>query len=353
MSLFPPQGAKFDHQPMPIDLMRFEVLSRTIKTNEGRPIAPSPWSCDYRDGIHNEQNDLRRCVHEFEGGLLRVESCMGNVHLCTVNLARLVHGGSHGGVIDSQKTVEHAFRELTRLLDEISVRDNPNRPDRFKFIYLELGWNILHNYKDLERRLLNAKHPWVRRTVNVIPGEGLTFPGKEFGLKIYDKSRLLKHCREIAGDVPNVTRIEVVIRGKKLKTVMGGGEFRLPPTFEECWAWFLSALYRMQFKPLKEPATRKSNNPFAELCARALNDGYLPLGMNPVDFVLRDASKSTRRRFKRSVAEIQLSLSPWSWRDFFAPSNPTPVMLLPDSMLIKRPQSLPHRGHGAQGPSLN
>lgn len=315
---------------MPFDLVRLLVMDRSPKCSDRRLVCPIGWKCKFETGAEDNVSGLKSFRYSHKASGLEVTGCMWTVDRIRVNMARLLHGGFHGGVLDAT-AIQQAFNELTRLLDEISDRRDATQPDRFKFTYVEWGWNLQMAYEDIEPRLLNIRHPWIRRTVGITAGERVSLPGENFSLKVYNKSKVLKRCREVKGECPDVTRIEIMLKGRKLYRVTGWKNYRLPPTFDECWELLLSCVEKLQFQAMKTRKTSSKQSPLAEFCAQALCDGYRPQSMNALDYVLRGASASTRYRLRKEVEAIQFELKPWSLLSFLRGMESTPVKLLPAS----------------------
>ena len=326
---------------MPLDLISISPFLRYLrKDSNNKPITPEGWSCRTYANQVGWAPGLGGSTYEYSVGKDRLIKVYADPSLITrieVNPARILHHGKHGGVIKNNDELHHAFQLLSHRLNDIS-ETNINGPERWKFNSLEIGWNLSVPFEELERHLLSIKHPWVRNRPSHCRGKEITYKGSIFTLKVYNKAALLRTCREISGATPPMTRVEVVLKGKKLFKVTGLYGYNEPFSFDDAWGWFLKCLQAMNRPTIRQCQHDQDSNALAELCACALDDRYFPSGMSPLDFVMQGKSESTRYRFAKAVNSVRMTRKPWSLLDYFPSSNPTPVELLPPTPPIASTQ---------------
>jgi len=222
------------------------------------------------------------------------------------NLARITRGG-HGGVLKSQDDIEEAFRKLNAILDEISVCEGPAL---WKLSSIELGWNLGQAFRDLETLAMGSRTEWVRKRPVHIAGEKVLFKGAVFEAKFYNKALIMYRCGELAYPNLPISRIEVTLRGYKLKEVSGAASFVPEPflSFANFRRWFRTSI--LSFENVAPLPTSEPISVTDRLLYVAIAQGWAGAkigGMTPLEFVLQRASAATRRNWERKSRKMGVS----------------------------------------------
>lgn len=253
----------------------------------------------------------------------------GIVSLVQVNLDGLMHDGQHGSLLKSQVEIDAAFQRLTELLDQVTVRMDQTQPDRWIPTKLEIGWHFPIPFQDLDGRLQSAKYPRMHLPPKCCRGHSVTFGGSERKLKFYNKTGLLRRCKQAGPDSPEITRIELVLSGKKLREVTGLTEPLQTLSFEDGRRWLREAIQQLEVPTMSVADIEHRANPRALICALADMQGWRPYGQSPLEIFVKGKSSKTRARLQKDTQSIVLSLSAWTSETLFPGGSwPAPVEIL-------------------------
>jgi hypothetical protein len=264
------------------------------------------------------------CIYIYQEGLIEVLSRNGRVRLVTVNLARLLHG-HHGGLLKNDGDIAVAFSILRQRMNDVTCGFSPIY---WRWKMMELGWNFAMEFHRLERIIATSKHDWVRKNPVTQRGTIFAFRGTDFSFKAYNKIALLEKYGEVLpGHIP-ISRIEVVLKRKKLSEVTHPNDYFCSIRFRTACQWLRSCTTKMDDVVLLDNTPGKGpKSRLALILALAEEEGWRPTGVRAFDLATENIHQRTTERLRKEVHSIVLHRSRWSWKSLF-PSDgswPPPI----------------------------
>lgn len=155
-----------------------------------------------------------------------------------VSLSRILFG-DNGYLISRQSHITTALRAVDTLLDAISRKMSVTRT----FSRVDLVWQFERAPADFHAAHSHCVHPLIRKPVVDFNNNGLEWRGTKIKIKMYDK--LLKHSTRPG----NVYRVEVELRGRRLRKILGHGQPITALDFLDCYATYRQLLCGFTTKP--------------------------------------------------------------------------------------------------------
>ena len=306
---------------MHFDRVKVEPVGRSTRYDDkDQPVSADGWTCrsysQNKDGVPG----LPVVIYIFGDNLIRVMMICGTITSVEVNLALLLFG-DHGHLLKSDAEIIAALALLEEMLDQISIKRNPATKQTWIFKSIELGWNFPGPFSFFEARVAPARHRWVRRPAQLTRGQAFKFDGENFALKFYDKGRLLKRCGEGGSSTAPMTRVEVVLKGKKLREVTGLNGPVETISFADACSWLRHCVELLDVPDAVKTAGEVDR--LAELCLLADRDRYFPNGRRVFDLLTDGACAKSAYRLRKRMAALQPMLDQWKWSNLF-PANSWP-----------------------------
>lgn len=177
-------------------------------------------------------------VAYFAQGLLRYAQA---------SLPRVLFG-NNGSVIAWQHEIDEALATLNKALDLISRRVSKGEV----FTRVDLVWQFDVQPSEFHRALLYVRHPLIRQNPIDYGNKGLEWRSRSrgAGCKIVGYDKLLKDTKTPG----NVTRLEVQLRGSRLKQLVGSGASVTRLDFAQCYQAYRTIIQKFRPKPVPKIA---------------------------------------------------------------------------------------------------
>jgi hypothetical protein len=221
--------------------------------------------------------------------------------------------GNNVRVLETEEEFEWAFGKLINQLDAISSKDG------FELTRVDLGWN--YRGKPLEFFLAHEhlNHPMVRKAVAsyIEPWEnsriivtrdnatrtGLEWQGSKIRIRFYDKTKDAKKL----GHTEQLIRVEVQLRGKLLRKLLGGNEKQ--PVHKLLWG---------KCYPVFRDILRKFPGPEVVPILDGqdkVNLAALRAGIAVFDILGKGKNRTTVHRLRKRLGRLQLRKYgvDWTW----------------------------------------
>ena len=275
-----------------------------ITTEAERFKPPSEWEVETSVTIdHNAPEDsparYRTTGKDPRSGLRFASVLEGGCDWLEVSLPKFHHGRNSACLNPDE--VEGAVGKLVTF-----CQDNSSR---FKAVHATRV-DLVAQYDYSPRAMIdahkNVRHKRVRRNTAHFFDSGLTWPGDEIRIRLYDKA-----LEEFA--VPGTTtRLEGQLRQKALRGMFGSPRRLLTLdriTGENCYQ-----AYRRLVQGFRESPVLETPNTIAGFLQIALREGWETKGgLSAFDLYTFGKSASTRRRLRREVAGASLKIHEIDW----------------------------------------
>lgn len=300
-------------------------LARPTVDLQGPGIAPPGWELrEYRSNTDGMPS-LSSVILTYGDGLIVVRAPMGRIDTVRVNMPRLLHGG-HGCLIKSPAEIKAAFDLLWAKLGEVAESLDGSR--RFTLVNIELGWNFCTSFDELARRLYLAKNPFGTPPPSYTKGMEIIFRSAEASVKIYNKTRLMRQCKEAGRDAPEVTRFEVTLKSPRIKKRWGNKELTDLIPFDTAYRWLRECVGLIEVHPV--PCAPKSMKvKLARICAEAVHRSFLIDGEPVLDFLNRGNCPKTVLERRRLAQAVSYQIDGFTWLSLFPEAGPPPPVEIP------------------------
>lgn len=264
----------------------------------------------WRRQTHGE---IETDVYEHLESGLRVSGSDGEVTKMEVSLPRLLHG-TNAKLIKSERELDDALSQALALVRQFAV---PTTMEKFWFGRADLVWQFRGNPSDFIKAHWHLRHKRVRRETGHYDGQSLYWPGCGFRVRMYDKGL------EQTGKPSDVVRVEVQLRGKRLRQLFGVQEAGLTALdFAQCYSVYRRILLEFDPKPLTEI------HGLTELLAIGEKAGWSYQGISAFDLWARRKNPRHAKAVKRKVAKVVLHDSTIKWHDLLPEDGPPPAVEL-------------------------
>lgn len=223
-----------------------------------------------------------------------------------VSAPRVLFGSNHRCIHNPEQLFEavHGTFEVARQILPGFEVDRYTRVDLAYQFRADPRWLIsVHR---------NHRHPWVRSHACEWFGESINWIGQETRIRLYDKA---KEVEKKPGDV---ARLEVQLRGRKLRKLVAGHEKRklVDLTWDRClraYEWLL-----MGFQPISTAEVSS----MVEFLSLAERDGLrFKDGRTATEVWLETKTLRHRRRVRQQMNRVRLRRNEWNWYDRFYPQG--------------------------------
>lgn len=176
-------------------------------------------------------------IHKDSG--LRAIFCAGALRRVEVSLPRLLFK-RNGKLLSSQRDIDASLNEADALLDLFSSALSHRRV----FTRVDLVWQFKGNPVEFAAAHAHCCHPMIHQPARDFRNSGLEWQGSQTKILMYDKSL------EQTGRPGNVVRVEIQLKGGKLRKVLGRGVDLTSLTFRKCYHEYRSIILRFSPKPI-------------------------------------------------------------------------------------------------------
>ena len=142
----------------------------------------------------------------------------------------------------------------------------------------------------------------------------MAFKGSEMRISMYDKTReQTKHN----GDV---VRVEVQLKGRVLKELLGGGERVTRLDFNTCYQAYRSILLGFDPSPIPDASN------IARLLAIGELEHWHSNGISQFEIYTRDMSERNVRRLQHDMASFRPAVHQIDWSELLPADGPPPAV---------------------------
>jgi len=233
----------------------------------------------------------------------------GELRYHRASLPRLLHG-QNGKLLNSQTAVDAALNLLQQKAGEIC---NFNY-DVDHFTRVDLVWQFCGDAADFILAHRNARHPRIRSGPSFYEARSMAFNGSELRIAIYDKM-LERHKRN--GDV---VRVEVQLKGRVLKELLGNGDRVTRLDFQACYRAYRGILLGFQPSPITEVGS------IAQFLALGEREGWQADGVPAFDLYTKGLCAKQISRLKRDMAACRAEVFKIDWSKLLPADGPPAVV---------------------------
>jgi hypothetical protein len=261
----------------------------------GRPISGPTTSISYDDpdtGYHAYGED-------------------GSIRYHRASLPRLLHG-QNGNLIKDQVELDRALELLHAKSDEIG---NLARSG-YHFTRVDLVWQFRGDPARFILAHRHARHPRLRGDPVLYEARSLALEGSEMRIDIYDKTR---EQFKRNGDI---VRVEVQLRGERLKEELGAGNRVTKLDFGDCYTAYRRIM--LGFCPAAIPDV----GTIGHFLAIGEREDWQAEGIPAFEIYTADLSDRQRRRLQKQMAAARPTVHQIDWAQLLpADGPPKPVDL--------------------------
>lgn len=271
---------------------------------QGRPDAASKYT-------HGQQQSFS-CDDDATGYHAHGQSSEYKHH--RASLPRLLHG-SNGKLIKTQSELDAG---LSLLLQKAGELGEPSTPD-FHFTRVDLVWQFVGDTAVYIQAHREARHPRIRRDPTRYESRSLALEGSEMRITMYDKMReLYKHNG-------NIVRVEIQLKGKRLKEELGNGNLVTELDFGRCYQAYRRIM--MGFTTEKVPRA----GTIAELLAIGEHEGWKSGGATQFEIYSNRLGVRQVMRIREAMSAFRPVVFDIDWAEILPPDGPPPpVEIGPD-----------------------
>lgn len=233
---------------------------------------------------------------------LRAKFCAKILAWVEVSLPKVLFD-NNGKLLSSQSDIRNAFRRVDGILNSFSTSGRSGRI----FRRVDLVWQFSGEpvlYANAHR---NCFHPMIRKPVVDYGNNGLAWKGSQVTIRMYDK--LLEQTKK-TGDV---VRVEVQLRGKKLRQVLANDAPVAKLDFVTCYIRYKSIVQK--FQPQSVPDVRDP----IDLLAYAQTEHGVNLWHH---WKAHYKNPQSRNRVRREYLARKLRYSEIDWDDVLPARRP-------------------------------
>lgn len=288
---------------------------RMFFPHERLPIIPHDWDfiSHHSDKVRPDGTVSRRegFKYEHRSTGLRATGDENEIKWIEVSLPRLLFG-HNGRLITSQKEIDLAMRMVSRLLKEIGVQQTALR----YFTRVDLVWQFQGDPAAFIAAHRNCKHRSIRKEAGSFDNNSLFWQGSQMRVSMYDK--VLEQTAK-RGDV---VRVEVQLRGKRLKSELSDDEYSNVTglSFHDCYQAYRRIL--LGFRPAGLPKV----GTVAELLALADRHGWTANGVRAFDLWARGKSAKQISRVRQQMDALRPEVHQIDWNKLLPVNSPPPIV---------------------------
>lgn len=233
----------------------------------------------------------------------------GELRYHRASLPRLLHG-RNGKLLNSQVEVDAAMNLLQQKAAEIC---NFNY-DVDHFTRVDLVWQFRGDAADFILAHRNTRHPRIRRGPSFYEARSMAFTGSELRIAMYDKT-LERHKQN--GDV---VRVEVQLRGRVLKELLGNGDRVTRLDLNTCYQAYRGIMLGFQPSPITEVSS------IAQFLALGEREGWQAGGIPAFDLYAKNLCPKQVFRLKRDMAACRAEVFKLDWSQLLPADGPPAVV---------------------------
>ena len=245
------------------------------------------------------------CSYEESATGYRAYGDGGCVKYHRASLPRLLYG-HNGRLIPNQPDLDAA-----RVLFQAKTEEICDLPcSSCHYTRIDLVWQFCC---DVARYILahrHARHPRLRCDPVHYEARSLALEGSDMRISFYDKT--LERFKR-PGDI---LRVEVQLRGKRLREELGAGERVTRLNFAECYA-----AYRRIMLGFCPPAIQQAGR-ISQFLAIGERDGWQANGVPAFDLYTADKSSRQVRRIQGQMAACRPAVFEIDWADILPVDGP-------------------------------
>ena len=288
---------------------------RLFFPHERLPDMPHDWDFISRhsdrvrpDGTISRRNGF---TYEHRPTGLRATGDEHEIRWIEVSLPRLLFG-HNGSLITSQEHIDQAMRALSGLLRQIGTQLTALR----YFTRVDLVWQFSGDPAAFIAAHRSCKHRSIRKEAGSFNNNSLFWQGSDMRVSMYDKAL------EQTGQKGDVVRVEVQLRGKRLKRELRDDEYSNVTglDFYDCYQAYRRIL--LGFNP---PSLPKIGS-VAELLALAERHDWTADGVTPFDLWARGKSAKQITRVRKQMAALRPEVHDIDW-EALLPVQPLPPVI--------------------------
>jgi hypothetical protein len=288
----------------PAELLRSNLPAHWRRSTQSTPVADREGVGYYVPAYSFSFDDPASGYHAYGNG--------DEVKYHRASLPRLLHG-NNGMLIKSQAELNAGRDLLQQKACEICNATFGN----LHFTRVDLVWQFRGDTAGFILAHRNARHPRIRRGASFYESRSMAFKGSQMRISIYDKSReKFKHDGDIV-------RVEVQLKGRVLKELLGNGDRVTKLDFNTCY----QAYRRILLGFIPSPVTNVST--VAEFLSIAEREGWQSGGVPAFDLYTRELSPRQIRRIQKDMASCRPAVHKIDWSELLpADGPPTPIELI-------------------------
>ena len=233
----------------------------------------------------------------------------GEVRYHEASLPRLLHG-HNGRLIKNQGEVDAALKLLQQKADEVCNASFLNH----HYTRVDLVWQFRGDTADYILAHRNARHPRIRRGPSFYEPRSMAFKGSEMRIAIYDK--VLEQSK-LKGDV---VRVEVQLRGGRLKEELGQGNRVVKLDFTACYEAYRRIMLGFV------PSTIPKAGSIAEFLAIGEREGWESGGIPAFEIYTRGMCRRQVDRIRRDIAAFRPEHFKIDWSQLLPADGPPEVV---------------------------
>jgi hypothetical protein len=225
------------------------------------------------------------------------------------SLSRLLFG-HNGRLITSQKEIDQAMLRLSRLLKQVGTQRTALR----YFTRVDLVWQFRGDPNAFIIAHRNCRHRSIRKDAGSFDHNSLFWKGSNMRVSMYDKAR------EQTGKPGDVVRVEVQLRGQRLKTALGDGEKVTGLDLDLCYQAYRQIL--LGFTPPALPLI----GTVAELLALGERHHWTAHGVPAFDLWARGKSARQVSRVRQQMAALRPEVHEIDWEALLPARSLPPIV---------------------------
>ena len=241
---------------------------------------------------------------------LRAKGSGTTIEWVEASLPRLLYG-HNGRLITCQHDIDRAMRMVSRLLKQVGEQLTALR----YFTRVDLVWQFQGDPAAFMAAHRNCKHRSIRKEAGSFNHNSLWWHGSEMRVSMYDK------VLEQTGKAGDVVRVEVQLRGKRLKKELAEDDGRVTSLdFDTCYRAYRRIL--LGFSPASLPKAGS----MAQMLALAERHDWTANGVSAFDLWAREKSAKQISRVRKQMATLRPEVHQIDW-EALLPVNSLPSVV--------------------------
>ena len=280
---------------------------------------PDNWSSsdNISEGVNQDGRTWKSrklMLTERETGV-RVSGTRFSARHIEVSLPRLLFG-HNSRLIHTQHQLHEALDKLNDLVGEVCFQADDEAHDHFS--RADLVWQIRGDMAVFLAAHKNCRHRSIRKDMGHYQGQGFYFQGQQLRVRFYDKR--LKQ----SGQAGDVIRVEVQLRGDRLREAFSGFEWRKLTTLSlwRCYEVYREIMCGFCPNPLPRVST------MAEILALADREGWTSNSIPLFDIVTARQSKRNVSRLRKQMALLRPAIHEIHWETLLPHDGLPPLVEL-------------------------